>query len=74
MRARSGARPGYASSEDLPDEIVLKDGTIIRYVPLSEFLARRKAREVIENIADLAHFLPVHNTRIHDFKVIVDGV
>jgi len=30
-------------------------------------------REVIENIADYAHFLPVHNTRIDDFKVIFDG-
>ena len=30
-------------------------------------------REVIENIADLAHFLPVHNTLIDDFKVIIDG-
>jgi len=30
-------------------------------------------REVIENIADLAHFLPVHNTRIDDFEVIIDG-
>lgn len=44
-RVEYRARPGYASSEELPDEIVLKDGTIIRYVPLSEFLARRKARE-----------------------------
>jgi hypothetical protein len=44
-RVEYRARPGYASSEDLPDEIVLDDGTIIRYVPLSEFLARKKARE-----------------------------
>ena len=44
-RVEYRARPGYASSEDLPDEIVLEDGTVIRYVPLSEFLARRKARE-----------------------------
>ncbi len=44
-RVEYRARPGYASSEELPDEIVLKDGTVIRYVPLSEFLARRKARE-----------------------------
>jgi 3-ketosteroid 9alpha-monooxygenase subunit A len=34
---------------------------------------RTQAREVIENIADLAHFLPVHNTRIDDFDVIIDG-
>ncbi|MGB5683419.1 MAG: Rieske 2Fe-2S domain-containing protein [Polyangiales bacterium] len=30
-------------------------------------------REVIENIADLAHFLPVHNTLIDDFEVVIDG-
>lgn len=30
-------------------------------------------REVIENIADRAHFLPVHDTRIDDFEVIIDG-
>lgn len=34
---------------------------------------KTKAREVIENIADRAHFLPVHNTRIHEFEVIIDG-
>ncbi len=32
-----------------------------------------RPREVIENIADSAHFLPVHNTRIDDFEVIFDG-
>ncbi len=30
-------------------------------------------REVIENIADLAHFLPVHNTLIDEFEVIIEG-
>lgn len=30
-------------------------------------------REVIENIADLAHFMPVHNTLIDDFEVTIDG-
>jgi 3-ketosteroid 9alpha-monooxygenase subunit A len=30
-------------------------------------------REVIENVADHAHFLPVHNTLIDDFEVIIDG-
>jgi hypothetical protein len=44
-RVEYRARPGFASAEELPDEIVLADGTIVRYVPLSEFLARRKARE-----------------------------
>jgi len=30
-------------------------------------------REVIENIADVAHFLPVHRTKFDDFQVIIDG-
>jgi 3-ketosteroid 9alpha-monooxygenase subunit A len=30
-------------------------------------------REVIENIGDLAHFMPVHNTLIDDFEVTIDG-
>lgn len=30
-------------------------------------------REVIENIADRAHFLPVHGTRIDEFHVSFDG-
>jgi 3-ketosteroid 9alpha-monooxygenase subunit A len=30
-------------------------------------------REVIENIADLAHFMPVHNMLIDDFQVTIDG-
>jgi 3-ketosteroid 9alpha-monooxygenase subunit A len=34
---------------------------------------RTQAREVIENIADLAHFKPVHNTKIDEFDVIIDG-
>jgi 3-ketosteroid 9alpha-monooxygenase subunit A len=30
-------------------------------------------REVVENIADFAHFGPVHKTYIDDFQVIIDG-
>ncbi len=30
-------------------------------------------REVVENIGDLAHFMPVHNMLIDDFQVILDG-
>jgi 3-ketosteroid 9alpha-monooxygenase subunit A len=30
-------------------------------------------REVIENIGDFAHFIPVHNTHFDDFEVIIDG-
>lgn len=39
----------------------------------AEIEIRTQAREVIENIADLAHFKPVHNTKIDDFEVIIDG-
>ena len=34
---------------------------------------KTEPREVIENIADRAHFLPVHNTRVDEFEVIIDG-
>jgi hypothetical protein len=39
------ARPGFATSAELPDEVVLDDGTIIRYLPVNEFLALKRARE-----------------------------
>jgi hypothetical protein len=42
-RVEYRARPGWASSQDLPEEIVLEDGTVIRYVPISELLARQRA-------------------------------
>jgi len=45
QRVEYRARPGFTTSEDLPDEVVLDDGTIIRYVSLTEFLARKRARE-----------------------------
>ena len=32
-------RPGFATRQDLPDEVVLDDGTIIRYLELNEYLA-----------------------------------
>lgn len=32
-------RPGFATKEDLPDEVVLEDGTILRYLELTEYLA-----------------------------------
>ena len=32
-------RPGFATRQDLPDEVVLDDGTIIRYMELNEYLA-----------------------------------
>ncbi len=37
-------RPGFATREDLPDEVVLDDGTVIRYLELNEYLAM-KAKE-----------------------------
>ena len=39
----------------------------------SELEVKTQAREVIENIADRAHFYPVHNTKIDDFEVTIDG-
>lgn len=39
----------------------------------AEIAIGTQAREVIENIADLAHFYPVHNTKIDVFEVTIDG-
>lgn len=39
------ARPGFATAAELPDEVVLDDGTIVRYLPVNEFLAMKRARE-----------------------------
>lgn len=39
------ARPGFATSAELPDEVVLDDGTVVRYLPVNEFLAMKRARE-----------------------------
>ena len=39
------ARPGFASSEELPDEVTLNDGTVIRYVSRGEYLARKRAEK-----------------------------
>lgn len=44
-RVEYRARPGFASADDLPDEITLPDGTIVRYVPVGEFIARKQARQ-----------------------------
>ena len=40
---------------------------------VAQIEVRTQPREVIENIADVAHFRPVHNTKIDDFEVIFDG-
>lgn len=42
-RVEYRARPGFASAEDLPDEVVLEDGTVIRYIPVTEYIARKQA-------------------------------
>lgn len=34
---------------------------------------KTQGREVIENVADLAHFLPVHGAAVEEMKVILDG-
>ncbi|MFZ9879841.1 MAG: hypothetical protein ACO3QC_00370 [Phycisphaerales bacterium] len=44
-RVEYRARPGFATGDEMPDEITLDDGTIVRYIPVSEFLARKKARK-----------------------------
>jgi hypothetical protein len=44
-RVEYRVRPGFATKEELPDEVVLDDGTVIRYLDLSEYLARKKAEE-----------------------------
>ncbi len=30
-------------------------------------------REVVDNVADIAHFLPVHGRRIDEFEMSIDG-
>lgn len=44
-RVEYRVRPGFATKEDLPDEVVLEDGTVIRYMELSEYLARKKGEQ-----------------------------
>lgn len=51
-------RPGFATAEDLPDEITLEDGTVIRYVPLSEYLARKAARKQGKSLEDMLASAP----------------
>ncbi len=37
-------RPGFATAADLPDEVVLEDGTVIHYISRTEYIARQEAR------------------------------
>ena len=34
---------------------------------------KTQCREIVENLADSAHFIPVHGTHIHEFENIYDG-
>ena len=64
----NGSEPDYEVPviEELADDA---------WTPLerAEIEIATQPREVIENIADRAHFLPVHNTLLDDFEVIIDG-
>lgn len=63
-----GAVPDY----EIPELGELSDPA---YTPLerAKIEIATRPREVIENIADSAHFYPVHNTKIDDFQVVIDG-
>jgi hypothetical protein len=37
-------RPDFAGAADIPDEVVLDDGTVVRYISVAEFAARKRAR------------------------------
>ena len=66
------APDGVAPNYEVP---VLPEVNDPAWTPLqvAEIEVRTQGREVIENIADVAHFRPVHNTKIDDFEVIFDG-
>ncbi len=44
-RVEYRVRPGFATKQEIPDEVVLDDGTVIRYLELNEFLAMKKAEQ-----------------------------
>ncbi|MFM1804330.1 MAG: hypothetical protein RL136_1209 [Planctomycetota bacterium] len=44
-RVEYRVRPGFATKQDVPDEIVLEDGTIVRYLELGEYLAMKRQQE-----------------------------
>ncbi len=66
--APDGAQPDY----EVPRVPELSDPA---WTPLacSQIEIATQAREVIENVADLAHFYPVHRTKMDAFEVIIDG-
>lgn len=63
-----GAEPDY----DVPLIEELDDP---EWTPLetSEIAIKTQPREVIENVADVAHFSPVHNQQIDVFEMTIDG-
>lgn len=63
-----GSAPGY----EVPRLDELGDPA---WTPLerAQLEVATQPREIIENIGDSAHFLPVHRTRMDDFEVIIDG-
>ena len=63
-----GGEPAY----EVPELPELVDPA---WLPLetAEIAIATQPREVVENIADLAHFMPVHDMKIDDFEVIIDG-
>jgi len=65
---REGSSPSY----EVPPIDELDDPA---WTPLerSEVTIATQPREVIENIADRAHFGPVHGQFIDDFEMIIDG-
>lgn len=65
---RPGRTPGY----EVPPIPEYGDPSWTELL-VSEMEIATQAREVIENIADRAHFAPVHDTNIHAFEVKVDG-
>ena len=78
VQEHSGMIVGYfGGNGDEPDyEVpVIEELDDDAWTPLqrAQIEIATQPREVIENIADLAHFLPVHNTLIDDFEVIIDG-
>lgn len=65
---RRDASPSY----EVPPIEELNDPA---WTPLerSEITIATQAREVIENIADRAHFLPVHRQNVESLELIIDG-
>lgn len=63
---------GSAPDYEVPTITELGDPAYT-HLERAELEIATQAREVIENVADKAHFLPVHNTRVDDFEVIIDG-